>query len=88
MQEILNIISNNSDTLRYFYSAIFQGFAAIITLGSMFYIYFRQQIENRKDELKKNMEHEYRSSPPIYKKINNEIIITFTRNFCKKNIKT
>ena len=38
------------DTLRYFFSAVFQGFAAIITLGIMFYLSyldkFRKQLED------------------------------------------
>jgi hypothetical protein len=38
--------SQDHETLRYFYSAMFQGFAAIITLGSMFYLYFSQNINN------------------------------------------
>lgn len=42
-----NLICNISDTLRYFYSAAFQGFAAIVTLGIMFYLYFVQDINNR-----------------------------------------
>jgi len=27
-------------TLLYFYSAVFKGFAAILTLGAMFYLYY------------------------------------------------
>jgi ABC-type multidrug transport system fused ATPase/permease subunit len=45
--------NNFSDTLRYFYSAILQGFAAIIALGGMFYVYYKQNIVNRKNEILK-----------------------------------
>jgi len=38
------------DTLRYFFSAVFQGFAAIITLGIMFYLYYLDKLSN---EIKK-----------------------------------
>ncbi len=37
------------DTLRYYFSAMFQGFAAIITLGAMYFLYFFD-----KNELLKN----------------------------------
>jgi len=36
------------ETLRYFFSAVFQGIAAIIALGSMFFIYDFDKIENQK----------------------------------------
>lgn len=35
------------DTLRYFFSAIFQGIAAILTLGSMFYLSYLEKINSR-----------------------------------------
>jgi len=40
-----------ADTLRYFFSAAFQGFAAIITLGIMFYIYHLDKIRKEIDEI-------------------------------------
>ncbi len=36
------------DTLRYFFSVIFQGFAAIITLGAMYFLFFFEKNENQK----------------------------------------
>lgn len=39
------------DTLRYYFSAMFQGFAAIITLGAMYFIYFFDKIESKKDNI-------------------------------------
>ena len=39
------------DTLRYFFSAIFQGMAALFTLGSMFYISFLEKLENGKKDI-------------------------------------
>lgn len=39
------------DTLRYFFSAVFQGFAALITLGAMFFLYFFDKNDNKKFEI-------------------------------------
>lgn len=39
------------DTLRYFFSAMFQGFAAIIALGAMYFIYFFDKIKSQKDKI-------------------------------------
>ena len=39
------------DTLRYFFSAVFQGFAAIITLGAMYFLYFFERIELSKKNI-------------------------------------
>jgi len=39
------------DTLRYFFSAVFQGFAAIITLGIMFYLYYLDKINKKLDDI-------------------------------------
>jgi len=39
------------DTLRYFFSAMFQGFAAIITLGAMYFLYFLDKIESQKNNI-------------------------------------
>ena len=47
------------DTLRYFFSAVFQGFAAIITLGIMFYLYYIDKIEKRISEIEKALKDEY-----------------------------
>lgn len=43
------------DTLRYFFSAVFQGFAAIITLGIMFYIYYIDKQSRKIDEIEKKL---------------------------------
>ncbi len=39
------------DTLRYFYSSVFQGFAALITLGAMYYLYFFDKTDSQKKDL-------------------------------------
>ena len=39
------------ETLRYYFSAMFQGFAAIIALGAMYFLYFFEKIENQKKEI-------------------------------------
>jgi len=43
------------DTLRYFFSALFQGFAAIITLGIMFYLYYLDKQSRKVDEIEKEL---------------------------------
>ena len=43
------------DTLRYFFSAVFQGFAAIITLGIMFYLYYMDKQSRKIDEIEKEL---------------------------------
>ena len=43
------------DTLRYFFSAIFQGFAAIITLGIMFYLYYMDKQSRKVDEIEREL---------------------------------
>lgn len=43
------------DTLRYFFSAIFQGIAAILTLGSMFYMNYNDKTKTRIKELEKEV---------------------------------
>ena len=39
------------DTLRYFFSSLFQGFAAIVTLGAMYFLYFFDKIESKKNQV-------------------------------------
>ena len=41
------------DTLRYFFSAVFQGFAAIVTLGIMFYLYYMDKQSRKLDDIEK-----------------------------------
>lgn len=55
MEEITN-------TLRYFYSAVFQGFAALITLGGMFYIFFKQFVDSNKDKLENRMQDQIKGN--------------------------
>ncbi|MDQ7063672.1 MAG: hypothetical protein Q9P90_05420 [candidate division KSB1 bacterium] len=50
---------NISDTLRYFYSAIFQGFAAVIGIGGMFYVFYKQNLSNKKEKILNAMESYY-----------------------------
>ena len=44
-------VNKMEDTLRYFFSAVFQGFAAIITLGIMFYLYYLDKFRNRIEDI-------------------------------------
>ena len=52
------------DTLRYFFSAIFQGIAAILTLGAMFYTYFLDKARSRISELEKDAWKQYPPNDP------------------------
>jgi hypothetical protein len=47
------------DTLRYFFSAIFQGIAAILTLGAMFYMNYLDKTKSRIAELEKEVNRIY-----------------------------
>ena len=40
-----------TETLRYFYSAVFQGFAAIMSMGFIVYIYRRESLERQMTQL-------------------------------------
>ncbi len=46
------------ETLRYFFSAVFQGYAAIIALGSMFYISYLDRIRNSKNMIADKLANE------------------------------
>lgn len=48
------------DTLRYFFSAIFQGMAALFTLGSMFYISFLEKLDNKKKDMNNRADKYFR----------------------------
>lgn len=50
------------DTLRYFFSAVFQGFAAVITLGIMFYLYYMDRINKKLEEIESSFSG-FESSP-------------------------
>ncbi|MCJ7555143.1 MAG: hypothetical protein MUO34_14825 [Ignavibacteriaceae bacterium] len=47
------------DTLRYFFSAVFQGFAALVTLGSMFYISYFDKIDTKKKRISEEASRQY-----------------------------
>jgi len=44
------------DSLRYFFSSTFQGFAAIFTLGSMFYIFYSERVYNAMNGITSKLE--------------------------------
>lgn len=52
-------ILNHPETLKYFFSSIFQGFAALLALGAMFYLYFFERIEREQDSIIKKLEIEF-----------------------------
>lgn len=43
------------DTLRYFFSAVFQGFAAVISIGIMFYLYYMDRINKKIEEIENSL---------------------------------
>jgi len=43
------------DTLRYFFSAVFQGFAALITLGIMFYLYYMDKLSGKTEKIESKL---------------------------------
>ena len=45
------------DTLRYFFSAVFQGFAALITLGIMFYLYYMDKLSGKTEKIESKLLH-------------------------------
>ena len=74
------------ETLRYFYSAVFQGIAAIISLGSMFFIYYFDKIENQKKVIRNNLGERFISLSPEGKVIlNKKGIIEFTKQHIENN---
>jgi len=70
------------DTLRYFFSAVFQGFAAIITLGIMFYLYFIDKLRSRTNEIKNNLlvYKPSQTGDDLYKYLEEEGIIKYMKN--------
>lgn len=81
-------IINISDTLRYFYSAVFQGFAAIIALGAMFFLYFRQGIENERMRIEERLQNYFVTTiSNVRADIDKSGIIQFVRNELKDNEK-
>jgi len=59
----------STDTLRYFFSSVFQGYAAIFALGGMFYIYNSDKIDTKLTKLEDKAEfmiqsyHLYSNNP-------------------------
>jgi hypothetical protein len=71
------------DTLRYFFSATFQGVAAIISLGAMFFIYYLDKIDKKKLEIEKFLVKQFN---PSYtdKEISEMGIINYTKQHLHK----
>lgn len=70
------------DTLRYFFSAMFQGFAALIALGAMFYLYYKEisfnKMQNLENELRKFLN--VNNDLNVNAKIDSEGIESYTQN--------
>ena len=75
------------DTLRYFFSAVFQGFAALVTLGAMFYLYYRQNISEKRKSIEQEM---YLLFPASGQRdiLSSEGTIPYIQTFLKKNRET
>ena len=75
------------DTLRYFFSALFQGFAALIALGAMFYLYFKELSINRTNQIEKELRKflNVHNSLDTDAKIDSQGIELFVDNQLKSN---
>jgi len=71
-------------TLHYFFSALFQGFAAIIALGSMFYLYFLQYFNSKNENIKSELKRQYNDERNIL----NEIYLKGIIEYCREELKT
>ena len=71
------------DTLRYFFSAMFQGFAALIALGAMFYLYYKEINYNKLNRLEEKIK--YLLNPNNSSEVDAEIVTVgfaqYTDNF-------
>jgi amino acid transporter len=68
------------DTLRYFFSAIFQGVAAILTLGAMFYMNYLEKSKSRIKELELETKTMYNPDYKLNKQIFDTNIIEVMRD--------
>jgi len=75
------------DTLRYFFSAVFQGFAALIALGAMFYLYFKELSINRTNQIEKELRKflNVHNNLNIDAKIDSQGIELYTDNHLDRN---
>ena len=75
------------DTLRYFFSALFQGFAALIALGAMFYLYFKELSINRMNQIEKELRKfiNVLNNLNVDAKIDSQGIELYTDNHLEKN---
>lgn len=80
-------ISDMENTLHYFFSALFQGFAAIIALGSMFYLYFLQHFNSQKSNIESELKRQYNQERGILNEIYIKGIIEYCREELSRNEK-
>lgn len=71
-------------TLQYFFSALFQGFAAVIALGSMFYLYFLQYFNSMKGNIENELKRQYNQDRNIL----NDIYIKGIIEYCREELRT
>lgn len=76
---------NAENTLLYFYSAVFQGFAALLTLGSMFYLYFTETYQNQIERIEEELKRQYNQQRDVLNAIYMEGIIQYSRKEVKRH---
>jgi len=64
----------------YFFSAIFQGFAALLTLGVMFYLYYMNKVNENIMWIESELRRQFNASKDLINKIE---LITFVE-YCRK----
>jgi hypothetical protein len=67
------------NTLLYFFSALFQGFAAIITLGSMFYLYFIEHLNEQKAKIEEELKRQFNPQ----RDVQNTLIVRGIIEYCR-----
>ena len=69
------------NAMLYFFSAIFQGFAALLTLGVMFYLYYQNKTNERKMWIESELRRQFNPS----KQVLNEIEMKTVVEYCREN---
>ena len=76
------------DTLRYFFSAMFQGFAALIALGAIFYLYFKELSINRMSQIENELRKflNVNNTLNIDAEIDSQGIQSYTDNYLNNHV--
>lgn len=71
-----------NSTLLYFFSAVFQGFAAIITLGSMFYLYYINKFYDKYEWILNELRRQFIDQRAVMNEIESKGVILY----CKEHV--